>query len=53
MDVDVVDGLASIWTIIDDDPVAFRQAGLLGTLPRNYHQVAQQLKENSKRKEIV
>lgn len=44
MDVDVVDGLASIWSVIDDNPVALRQAGLFSTFPCNYQQVAQQLK---------
>lgn len=45
VDVEVVDGLASIWSVIDDNPVALRQTRLLSTFPCNYQQVAQQLKD--------
>lgn len=45
VDVDVVDRLASIRSIIHDNPVAFSQARVLSTLLCNYHQVAQQLRE--------
>lgn len=41
VDVDVVDRLASIGSIVDDDPVTFSKTCLLSTLFGNYHQVAQ------------
>lgn len=43
VDVDVVHRLASVRPIIDDDPVAFGQAGILSTLLCNNQHVAQQL----------
>lgn len=43
VDVQVVDRLASIWSIIDDDPVASVQAFFLSTCFCNHDQVAQQL----------
>lgn len=44
MDVDVVDGLASIWSIVDDESVSFSQACILSALFCNEHHVAQQLR---------
>lgn len=52
VDVDVVDRLASIRSIIDDDPVAFSQASLLSNLLRNYHQVAQQLVDRERMNQL-
>lgn len=44
VDVDVVDRLASIWPIVNDDPVAFFQARIFSTFFCDDHQVAQQLR---------
>lgn len=51
VDMDVVDRLTSVRSVIDDNPVAFRQARLLSTLLRNYHQVAQQLRDGQRMNE--
>lgn len=48
VDVNVVDRLASIRSVIDDDPVAFSQASLLSTLLCNNHQVTQQLRKRER-----
>lgn len=45
MEMDVVDRLTSVLSIVDDNPVAFGQARLLSTLLCDYHQVAQQLRD--------
>lgn len=51
VEMDVVDRLASVLSVIDHDPEAVAQAGILGTFLCNQHQVAQQLEE--KKNEIV
>lgn len=43
VDVDVVDGLATVGPVVQDQPVALGQADLLGTLLGHYHHVAQEL----------
>lgn len=43
VDVQVVDGLASIWSIVDNNPVAIGQTRIFGYFPGRHHQVAQQL----------
>lgn len=51
VDVDVVDWLASVCPVVDDNPVAFGQARCLSTLLSNYQQVAQQLGDREINKE--
>lgn len=43
VDVQVVDRLTSIWSIVDNNPVAFCQTRIFGHFPGRHHQVAQQL----------
>lgn len=43
VDVQVVNRLASIRSIVDHNPVAFSQTRVFGYFPGCYHQVAQQL----------
>lgn len=43
MQMDVEDRLASVWSIIDDNPIAVFQASIFSQLLCNQHQVAQQL----------
>lgn len=43
VDVQVVDGLASVRPVIDHNPVAIGQTCVFGELPCRHHQVAQQL----------
>lgn len=48
VDVDVVDGLASVRPVVDYDPVAARQSRILSALLCNYHHVAQQLRDRGR-----
>lgn len=43
MQMDVVDRLAAVWSIIDDNPIAVFQASIFSQLLCNQRQVAQQL----------
>lgn len=43
VDVQVVDRLASIWSIVDYNPVAIGQTRVFGNFLCRHHQVAQQL----------
>lgn len=48
VDVDVVDRLAAVWPVVDDDPIAFSKTCVLSTLFGNYHHVAQQLRDRER-----
>ena len=45
--MDVVDGLATIWPIVDDDAIAVVQTLVLGYLLGHQQQMAQQLKQTA------
>ena len=45
--MDVVDGLSTIWPVVDDDAIAVVQTLVLGYLLGHQQQMAQQLKQTA------